>query len=174
MSSKMLPRIKTASILGSANTASPKTATSIPNKSILQQSSSKLVVGLPRTNPVAEKSISKPGGLVYKTSRWIAGLFSNLNEPEPAPSAPDQPTFTLGKHFLRIPGMIAMFGDNPDISPYIEVAAWGQKVENQTAIVVLKLRLLGMRMDGRFRHVTLRARFTDGNDGSNTYFVMIS
>jgi hypothetical protein len=142
---------------------------------MLQQSSSKLAVGLPRTNPVAEKSISKPGGLVYKTSRWIAGLFSNLNEPEPGvPSAPDQPTFTLGKHFLRIPGMIAMFGDNPDISPYIEVAAWGQKVENQTAIVVLKLRLLGMRMDGRFRHVTLRARFTDGNDGSNTYFVMIS
>lgn len=111
---------------------------------------------------MTEKSISiSKRGLVHKikTSRLIVGLFSD--KPRLPPSVREQPIFTLGTGFRRIPGMIAMLGDNADICPYIEVAAWGQKTEDQTAIVILKLSMLGMRMDGRFRNVTLRARFTD-------------
>ena len=155
-----------------ANTASPKTVACIPNNSILQQSSNKTAVGLSPINPVTEKSISIPkrGGLVYKTSRWIGGLFSD--KPKPPPLVRKQPIFTLSEDFRRIPEMIAMIGNNSDKSASIGVEAWGKKVENQT-FVILKLSMFGMRMDGRFECVTLRTKFTDGNDSINTYFMMI-
>lgn len=103
-------------------------------------------------------SISKRDGLVYKTSRWIGGLFSD--KPKPPPLVRKQPIFTLSEDFRRIPEMIAMIGNNSDKSASIGVEAWGKKVENQT-FVILKLSMFGMRMDGRFECVTLRTKFTD-------------
>jgi hypothetical protein len=169
MSSKMLPRTTTALISVSTSTVSPKTLTSISNKLILQQSSRKLIVDLPPNKTVEEKSISKPGGLVYRSSRRIAGFLFNKPNSELSP-AHDQLTCTLEnfERFHRI--MIAKFGKDPDTYPFIAVAVCGGKVEDQTARVVLKLSVGGMRDHGRFRQVTLRVRFTDGNDSSSTYF----
>ena len=175
MSSKMLPRTTTALISVSTGTVSPKTLTSISNKLIFQQSSRKLIVDLPLNKTVEEKSISKPGGLVYRSSRRIAGFLFNKPNSELSP-AHDQPTCTLDnfERFRRIPGMIAIFGKDPDTCPFIDVAVCGGKVEDQIARVILKLSVGGMRDHGRFRQVTLRVRFTDGNDSSRIYFMMIS
>ncbi|KIM74800.1 hypothetical protein PILCRDRAFT_92416 [Piloderma croceum F 1598] len=109
---------------------------------------------------MVEKSVSQSGGWLYNASCRIVGFFPHKTEV--APSVHPQCPFTLSEHFCHIPGMIAKFGKDSDICPYIDVTVGGRKDGNNTTIG-LKLSLIAKCFDGQFRYATLRARFTDAN-----------